>query len=130
MPANIPNLDITGSSVAKVPAGASATSACPSTAASGCYRIEMNINNMSLNAPPFPDTDRDLVWLTQWLVPSTTDALGGKNLFVYAESFAGGASAFHRPEWRVQQVLRRPSRNRQITNPASCARRTARAARS
>jgi uncharacterized repeat protein (TIGR01451 family) len=120
---NISNLDITGSSIAKVPAGASATSACPSTAASGCYRIEMNINNMSVNSPPFPDTDRDLVWLTQWLVPSTTDALGGKNLFVYAESFAGGAlQCFtgQNGEFSKFFALTYPG-TVQITNPASCA---------
>jgi hypothetical protein len=31
------------------------------------------------------------VWLTQWFVPSTTDPNGGKNFFVYGESFNGGA---------------------------------------
>jgi hypothetical protein len=120
--ANIPNLDITGSSVSAVPAGATPTSACPSTATTGCYRIEMDIANMSLAAPPAPDSDQDIRWLTQWLVPSTSETLGGKNLFVYAEAFQGGAMQC----WTGQNnefsrffALTYPGTT-QITNAASC----------
>ena len=50
-------------------------------------------------APPSPDTDKDLVWLTQWSVPASTSctsttpscANGGANFMVYAESYDGGA---------------------------------------
>ena len=37
------------------------------------------------------DPDTDLVWSTQWLVPSSTDTAGGANFHVYAESFNGAA---------------------------------------
>jgi uncharacterized repeat protein (TIGR01451 family) len=121
--ANIPNLDITGSSISKVAAGATATSACPSTAGTnGCYRIEMDINILSLDAPPSPDTDQDLVWLTQWLVPGTTETLGGKNLFVYAESNQGGAIQCwtgQSGEFSTFFALTYPG-TIQITNAASC----------
>jgi hypothetical protein len=55
----------------------------------------MQINNLSL-APtpvndPTDDPDPDLVWLTQWFVPSITDTDGGKNFHVYAESNNGAA---------------------------------------
>jgi hypothetical protein len=51
----------------------------------------MQINNLSLAPSTADDPDQDLVWSTQWLVPSTTDVNGGKNFHVYAESFNGGA---------------------------------------
>jgi hypothetical protein len=51
----------------------------------------MQLNNLSLAPTLAQDPDPDLVWLTQWLVPSTTDTNGGKNFFVYAESTNGGA---------------------------------------
>jgi hypothetical protein len=51
----------------------------------------MQLNNLSLAPDLANDPNPDLVWLTQWLVPSTTDPNGGKNFFVYAESTGGGA---------------------------------------
>jgi hypothetical protein len=81
--ANMPQLDIIGSSV-------SLLTTAPCSAAAPCYQVVMKLNNLSL-APTFTqDPDPDLVWLTQWLVPSTTDPNGGKNFFVYAESTNGG----------------------------------------
>ena len=41
---------------------------------------------------PDPSTgnpDRDLVWLVQWLVPSSSDPNGGMDVFAYMESTAG-----------------------------------------
>src|SRR5260370_16949082 len=49
----------------------------------------MNLNNLSLSPTTAQDPDLELVWLTQWFVPSTTDPNGGKNFFVYGESFNG-----------------------------------------
>ena len=49
----------------------------------------MKLNNLSLAPTIAQDPDHDLVWLTQWFVPSATDPNGGKNFFVYAESFNG-----------------------------------------
>lgn len=77
---NMPQLDILRSSVAKV------TSA-PCSVAEPCYRITMQLNNLSLAAPAAPYVDQ--VWSTQWFVPSTADVNGGKNFHVYAESTNG-----------------------------------------
>jgi hypothetical protein len=41
-------------------------------------------------ATPDQDPDVDLVWSTQWFVPSSTDPNGGKDFHVYAESTSGG----------------------------------------
>jgi hypothetical protein len=82
--ANMPQLDITNSSVRRL------TSAPCSTAAP-CYQVVMKLKNLSLAPTTAQDPDLDLVWLTQWFVPSTTDPNGGKNFFVYAESFNGSA---------------------------------------
>jgi hypothetical protein len=49
----------------------------------------MQINNLSLAPTLAQDPDPNLVWLTQWFIPSTTDANGGKNYHVYAESLNG-----------------------------------------
>jgi hypothetical protein len=54
----------------------------------------MMISNLSTAAPASPDSDTDLVWLTQWLVPAATNCTspapscknGGANFMVYAES--------------------------------------------
>jgi len=51
----------------------------------------MDINNLSLAPSIAQDPDTDLVWSTQWLVPSSSDTNGGKNFHVYAESTNGGA---------------------------------------
>ena len=82
--ANMPQLDITGSNISIV-------TTAPCSTGSPCYRVEMDINNLSLAPTTTSDPDTDLVWHTQWLVPSSTDSHGGKNLFVYAESTNGGA---------------------------------------
>src|ERR1044072_4586352 len=51
----------------------------------------LQLNNLSLAPTIAQDRDVDLVWLTQWIVPATTDANSGKNFHVYAESTGGGA---------------------------------------
>jgi hypothetical protein len=48
----------------------------------------MEISNLSLTPTTAQDPDQDLVWLTQWFVPSPTDPEGGKNYHVYAEAFS------------------------------------------
>jgi hypothetical protein len=80
--ASMPQLDIVNSSVSKV------TSA-PCSAAAPCYQVVMQLNNLSLAASTANDPDPDLVWSTQWLVPSTTNVNGGKNFHAYAESLNG-----------------------------------------
>ena len=82
--ANMPQLDITGSNI-------TTTTAAPCSAVSPCYRVEMRINNLSLAPTTAQDPDTDLVWSTQWLVPSSTDVNGGKNFHVYGESNNGAA---------------------------------------
>jgi len=82
--ANMPQLDITNSSV-------SLLTMAPCSSAAPCYQVVMQLNNLSLAPTPAQDPDLALVWLTQWFVPSTTDPNGGKNFFVYAESFNGAA---------------------------------------
>jgi len=80
--ASMPQLDITNSSV-------SLLTTAPCSSAAPCYQVVMQLNNLSLAPTTTQDPDLDLVWLTQWFVPSTTDPNGGKNFFVYAESFNG-----------------------------------------
>jgi hypothetical protein len=80
--ANMPQLDITNSSIRLI-------TTAPCSAAAPCYQVVMKLNNLSLAPTTTQDPDLDLVWLTQWLVPSSTDPNGGKNFFVYAESFNG-----------------------------------------
>jgi hypothetical protein len=80
--ANMPQLDIINSSVKLL-------TTAPCSAAAPCYQVVMKLNNLSLAPTIAQDPDLDLVWLTQWFVPSTTDPNGGKNFFVYGESFNG-----------------------------------------
>jgi uncharacterized repeat protein (TIGR01451 family) len=81
-----PNLDIAGSSVSKP----NAADCHPSGTA--CYRVTMTLNNLNnFNPPGGQDADTTVVWLTQWLVQSSTDSVGGRNFFAYAESTNGGA---------------------------------------
>jgi len=80
--ANMPQLDITNSSIRLL-------TTAPCSAAAPCYQVVMKLNNLSLAPTTAQDPDFDLVWLTQWFVPSTTDPNGGKNFFVYGESFNG-----------------------------------------
>jgi hypothetical protein len=81
--ANMPQLDIINSSV-------SLLTKAPCSTAAPCYQVVMKLNNLSFAPTTTQDPDLDLVWLTQWFIPSTTDPNGGKNFFVYAESFNGG----------------------------------------
>ena len=81
---SMPQLDIVASNVSLV-------TTTPCSAGAPCYKVFMQLNNLSLTAPSAPDTDQDLVWLTQWFVPSSSDPNGGKNFHVYAESFQGAA---------------------------------------
>src|SRR5207237_1722471 len=80
--ANMPQLDITNSSIRLL-------TTAPCSAAAPCYQVVMKLNNLSLAPTTIQDPDLDLVWITQWFVPSTTDPNGGKNFFVYGESFNG-----------------------------------------
>ncbi|HJW37149.1 MAG TPA: hypothetical protein VJ420_00850, partial [Candidatus Udaeobacter sp.] len=80
--ANMPQLDIINSSIRLL-------TTAPCSAAAPCYQVVMKLNNLSLAPTTAQDPDLDLVWLTQWFVPSTTDPNGGKNFFVYGESFNG-----------------------------------------
>jgi hypothetical protein len=64
----------------------------------------MQLNNLSLAPTTVQDPDTDLVWHTQWFVPSTSDANGGKNFHVYAESTSGGALQCFVGENAVQLV--------------------------
>src|SRR5205823_12722932 len=80
--ANMPQLDIINSSV-------SVLTKAPCSTAAPCYQVVMKLNNLSFAPTTSQDPDLDLVWLTQWFVPSTTDPNGGKNFFVYSESFNG-----------------------------------------
>ncbi len=95
--ASMPQLDILNSSVTKV-----TTSPC--SVGAPCYKVVMQINNLSLSPTLTQDPDPDLVWLTQWFVPSSSDTNGGKNFHVYAESFNGGALQCFSGENAIQLV--------------------------
>ncbi len=82
--ANMPQLDILGSSMGL-------TTNAPCSVDAPCYQVAMQLNNLTLAPTTAQDPDIDLVWLTQWFVPSFTDATGGRNFHVYAESTNGGA---------------------------------------
>ena len=82
--ASMPQLDIINSRITKI-------TTAPCSAGAPCYQVVMQLKNLSLAPTLAQDPDPDLVWLTQWLVPSNTDTNGGKNFFVYAESTNGGA---------------------------------------
>ena len=59
--ANMPNLDI---ALVEGRAGRALNSCHP--AGTPCLRVSMKLANLSTAAPASPDTDNDLVWLTQW----------------------------------------------------------------
>jgi hypothetical protein len=82
--ASMPQLDIMASNITEVTTD-------PCSPAAPCYKVVMQLNNLSLAGAVTPDTDADLVWLTQWFVPSTSDSTGGRDFHVYAESTGGGA---------------------------------------
>jgi hypothetical protein len=115
--ASMPNLDIVASAISWPTA-----SACH-PAGTACLRVTMKLSKMSLAAPLAPDTDRDLVWLTQWLVPASATCTstapscvnGGLNFDVYAESTAGGAVSC----WTGQNALEQNAEGVQLTYPGS-----------
>ena len=78
---NIPNLDLLGSSISQPDANH--------------YTVTMKVADLTSLLPPAASlaasAGPDLVWQTQWHVPSTTDPNGGKLFFAYMESNAGGA---------------------------------------
>ena len=80
--ASQPNLDILQSSISKRDARH--------------YRATMMVADLrSLRPHPGAgNPDPDVVWLVQWLVPSSTDALGGKDFFAYMESTHGRRPTF------------------------------------
>ena len=82
--ANMPQLDILSSSITKI-------TTAPCSAVAPCYQVVMKLNNLSLAPTTAQDPDQDLVWSTQWLIPSAGDPNGGKNFHVYAESLNGAA---------------------------------------
>lgn len=85
--ANQPNLDILRSSMSMPDANH--------------YRVTMTVADLRSLAPgptASPAQGTDFVWLTQWLVPSTTDPNGGKNFFVYMESTNGGPAVCYSGE--------------------------------
>ena len=82
--ASMPQLDILNSSISKI-------TTAPCSMAAPCYQVVMKLNNLSLAPTTAQDPDPDLVWLTQWLIPSAGDPNGGKNFHVYAESLNGAA---------------------------------------
>src|SRR6266404_5400974 len=81
--ANMPQLDILASNISKV-------TTAPCSVVAPCYKVFMQLNNLSLAPTLAQDPDIDLVWHTQWFVPSTSDGAGGKHFYVYAESTNGG----------------------------------------
>jgi hypothetical protein len=95
--ANMPQLDILSSNVSMV------TSA-PCSIVAPCYKVFMQLNDLSLAPTTAQDPDVDLVWLTQWFVPSTSDGKGGKDFHVYAESLNGAALQCFVGENAVQLV--------------------------
>jgi hypothetical protein len=125
--ASMPNLDILSSSVTRPPAAG-----CH-PAGTACYRVTMKVTNMSTAAPVAPDTDTDVVWQTQWLVPASASCTstaasctnGGRNFMVYAESNQGGAIECWVGENALMQnadgvQLTYPGTT-QLTDPGACA---------
>jgi hypothetical protein len=95
--ANMPQLDILNSNVAKV-------TTAPCSVIAPCYKVVMQLKDPSLAPSTAEDPDIDLVWSTMWFVPSTTDANGGKNFHVYAESNNGAALQCFAGENAVQSL--------------------------
>jgi hypothetical protein len=95
--ANMPQLDILASNISQV-------TTAPCSVGAPCYKVFMQLNNLSLAPTLAQDPDPDLVWHTQWFVPSASDGAGGKNFYVYAESTNGGALNCFVGENAVQAV--------------------------
>jgi hypothetical protein len=112
---SMPNLDIISSKVSWP-----STRSCH-PAGTSCLRVVMKVTNLSTSAPVSPDTDNDLVWQTQWLLPAsaTCSSLapscvnGGFNFMVYAESNQGGAIQC----WVGQNALEQNADGIQLTYP-------------
>jgi hypothetical protein len=91
--ATMPNLDILSSQMS----WPSKKSPCHPTN-TPCLRVTMTLADLSTAAPASPDSDGNLVWLTQWVVPAAPGctspapscANGGVNFMVYGESNDGG----------------------------------------
>jgi len=128
--ANMPNLDILSSTVSWP--SKRATPCRPANTA--CLRVTMTIADLSTAAPASPDTDGDLVWLTQWVVSAATDCTstapscknGGKNFMVYAESTDGeplqcwvGESSMTFANGLLGLVIAYPG-TVQLTEPGAC----------
>jgi hypothetical protein len=127
--ANMPNLDILSSKVS----WPNSKSCHPAKTA--CLRVTMTIANLSTAAPASPDSDTDLVWLTQWLLPAapgcTSPAAsctnGGANFMVYGESTAenspiqcwAGQSSMTQGNGALGLVIAYPPTT-QITEPDAC----------
>jgi hypothetical protein len=124
--ASMPNLDILASTLSEPAASSCHPAGAP------CLRAVMKLANLSVNAPAAPDTDTDLVWLTQWLSPASasctstasTCANGGANFAVYAESSQGGAVSCYLGQNALEQngdgvQLTYPGTT-QITAPGAC----------
>lgn len=58
------------------------------------YEVRMQVANLTDLSPSAADGGPDLVWLTQWHVPSTTDPQGGKVFFAYMESDNGQSPSY------------------------------------
>ena len=95
--ASMPQLDILSSTIAK-------ETGAPCSATEPCYKIAMQLKDLSLAPTTAQDPDPDLVWLTQWFVPSTSDPNGGKNFHTYAESNNGSALQCYVGENAVQLI--------------------------
>ncbi len=76
--ANMPQLDILHSGISKV-------TTAPCSAGAPCYRIDMQMNNLSLAPTTLQDPNTNLVWLTQWFVPSTSDPIT-ERIFTFTPS--------------------------------------------
>ena len=81
--ANMPQLDILNSNITRV-------TTAPCSAVVPCYKVFMQVSDLTLAPTLAQDPNPDLVWHMQWFVPSTSDGSGGKNFHVYAESTNGG----------------------------------------
>jgi hypothetical protein len=115
--ASMPNLDIVSSSVTRPLA------ATCHPAGTACLRVTIKVANMSTAAALTPDTDSDLVWQTQWLVPASAScdpslascASGGLNFDVYAEWTGSGSVQC----WAGQNALEQNAEGVQLTYPGT-----------
>lgn len=69
------------------------------------YQVQMQVADLTTLSPNPADGGPDLVWMTQWHVPSATDPQGGKVFFAYMESLNGQAPTF----WDGESALYLPN---------------------